>query len=68
MKNSQQVKNGQDINFESFEDSVSLSFSNKIDKFILELNGTLIKTSKSFKPVLDKLNLLIELHDLEIID
>lgn len=46
--------------------SAIISFSKKLQKFVLEFNGKLIHSSKTFNSTIHKLDLLVNAHELEI--
>ena len=57
MKLTKQLLQGQDLEFtNSQEDLIEVSFNR--DNFSLWLNGEIIKSTKSLKPIQEKLNFL----------
>jgi hypothetical protein len=56
------LKNGETLEFTNERDDLILVwFNSKWSTFCLELNAKVIKATKTFKPVEDKLNFLLEL-------
>jgi hypothetical protein len=67
MKNLKQrlINNNEFINFiNDRDDDICLWFNNRTNNFCLELNAELIKATKTFKPIEDKLNNLGCLEEL----
>jgi len=54
------------VEFNDVEDleSVIISFSTRLQKFVLELNGELIHSSKTFKSLVNKTEQIVEERDL----
>jgi hypothetical protein len=54
------------VEFNDVEDleSVIISFSTRLQKFVLELNGELIHSSKTFKSLVNKTEQLVEEREL----
>jgi len=62
------LRNGLEIEFSNIDNDLSatLSFSNKLNKFLVWFNGKLIWDSKTLKPCLDKFEDLKQKHNLTI--
>jgi len=63
-----EIKNGMVIDWSNIENDLSatLSFSDKLNKFVVWFNGKIVISSKTFKPCLSKLEDLKNENDLTV--
>ena len=47
-------------------ESLIISFSKKLQKFVIEFNDDLMHSSKTFNSIINKLDLLVDAHELEV--